>query len=126
MRRDEYIDFHTVLPQHVGIHERLVNWGRWANGGNTPATAPGFSMYRSPARARGAEYGWSRDPVDGADACRIQSLVGTQPLHQRSALCWCYIKPTNPQRFAREIGVTLDHLAWLLRDGRQRLLDQKA
>lgn len=126
MRRDLYIDFHYVLPEHIAIHERLVNWGRWANGGNTPATAPGFSMYRSPARARGAEYGSTRDPVNGADACRIQSLVGTQPLLQRSALAWCYIKPTNPQRFAREIGVTLDRLSGLLADGRQRLIDQGA
>jgi hypothetical protein len=126
MRRDDYIDFHAVEPAHVAIHERLVNWGRWANGGNTPATAPGFSLYRSPARARGAEHESTRPPVDGADACRVQSVVGTLPMLQRSTLAWCYIKPTNPQRFARHLQVSLDHLAWLLRDGRQRLINQGA
>ena len=126
MRRDDYIDFHQVEPAHVAIHERLVNWGRWANGGETPATAPGFSLYRSPARARGAEHTWSRNPVNGADACRVQSVVGTLPLLQRSTLAWCYIKPTNPRRFANELKVSMEHLAWLLRDGRQRLINQNA
>lgn len=127
MKRDDYIDFHAVPPEHVEIHDRLTNWGRWCNGSAAPAIAPGFDLYRSPARARGhgAEHTWALSSVDGGDAARINSLVMTLPLPQRAAVAWCYCKPVNPRRAAREIGVDLPELADLLRDGRQRVMQQE-
>lgn len=125
MGKDVYIDFHAVPQHHIAIHERLVNWGRWLNPPETPSVAPGFSLYRSSAQARGAESSWSAIGIDGGDAARINSLVQTLPVQIRAAIAWCYVKPINPRAAARDIGVTLDGLADLLREGRQRVLQQE-
>jgi DNA-directed RNA polymerase specialized sigma24 family protein len=128
MRRDDYIDFHAVEPEHRGIHDRLVNWGRWLHPSESPAVAPGFDLYRSPARARehGAEHTWATSAVDGGDAARVNGTVGTLPIRHRAALMWCYCKPVNPKRAAQDIGVTLEGLADLLRESRQKLIWQGA
>lgn len=120
-----YIDFNQVPPEHTEIDRRLRNWARWLRPGEAPAVAPGFELYRSPARARGAEHTWATDVPDGGDAVRINSLVMTLPTDRRAALTWAYCKPVNPGRAARDLGVTLEVLAWLLRDARQRIVDQE-
>lgn len=119
-------DFHRVEEGHAEIHARLENWGRWCNGGDGPTVSPMFRMYRSPARARGAEDSWSGVAVNGVDAARIARFVGQLPVSQRRALNWCYIKPITPKRAAAQIGTTYEGLALLVRDARQMLINRKA
>lgn len=118
------IDFHRVEPHQVEIHDRLTNWAKWCNSSGSPAVSPMFRMYRSPARARGAEHTWAADAVNGPDGARVARFVGLLPEKHRRALNWCYLKPVNPRRAATEIGVTLDALAQLVRDGRQMLINR--
>lgn len=120
------IDFHRVLPQHQAIHDRLCNWGRWCNGSSGSETSPMFRLYRAPARSRGAEASWSGAPVDGMDAKRIASFMRVVPELQRKALAWSYVKPISPKRAAADLGVSLDHLACLVHEGREQLLILRA
>jgi DNA-directed RNA polymerase specialized sigma24 family protein len=120
-----YIDFNLVPPEHAEIDRRLSNWARWCRPGSAPAVSPGFELYRSPARARTPEHSPPSAPVNGSDAVVINSLVQTLPAQQRAAIGWAYCKPVAPARQAREMGVTLEVLAWLLRDARQRVVDQE-
>ncbi len=127
MRTRTDVDFHAVDERHHAIHIRLENWARWCNGREAGSVSPMFRMYRSPARARGAEHTWAIGPqVDGMDAQRIAKAVARLPELHRKALAWCYIKPVNPRRQAADMGVTLEGLALLLRDGRQMLLNRGA
>lgn len=127
MRRDDYIDFHAVEEKHLAIHQRLLNWALWCNGSGAPSTSPMFRLYIASARARshdGITYGASS--VDKMDAAKIAKAVAALPEHHRHAVNWCYVKPIAPIRAARAIGVSLDGLALLLRDGRQMLINRKA
>jgi DNA-directed RNA polymerase specialized sigma24 family protein len=128
MRRDDFVDFHAVAREHFKIHERLTNWGRWCNGSYSPGVAPGFELYRSPAdqNSDAPEGAPSIKSVDGSDACRVNSVVLTLPENRRAALTWCYCRPIAPRRQAREMGITPAELAWLLNDGRERLINQGA
>jgi hypothetical protein len=119
-------DFHAVEAKHTEIHARLENWARWCNGSAGSTTSPMFRLYIAPARARGAEHTWSGVPVDGMDAARIAKHVAQLPEKHRHALNWSYIKPVNPRRAAQMIGVTLEGLLLLVRDGRQMLLNRRA
>lgn len=120
------IDFHRVAPEHAEIHARLENWAKWCNGSGAPSISPMFRMYRSPARARGAEHTWAADAVNGADGARVARFVGLLPEKHRRALNWSYLKPINPRRAASEIGTTLEGLAQLVRDARQMLVNRGA
>lgn len=121
------IDFHRVEEKHAEIHKRLQNWAQWCNGSSGPAdVSPMFRLYRSPARARGAEASWSGIAVDGPDASRIARYVAQLPEPHRKALNWSYLKPINPRRAACDLGTTLDGLALLVRDGRQMLVNRRA
>lgn len=120
------IDFHRVEPHQVEIHDRLTNWAKWCNSSGSPAVSPMFRMYRSAARARGAEHTWLGAPVDGMDAGRLARFVGQLPTEHRKALNWFYVKPVSPRKAATELGTTLDGLALLVRDGRQMLINRRA
>lgn len=126
MRTRTTIDFHAVEEKHHAIDARLRNWGRWLHGSEPPSISPMFRMYRSTARARGAEHTWATSSVDGPDAARIGRYVGLLPMDHRRALNWCYVKPVNPRRAAQELGVTLDELARLLRNARQMMVNRGA
>lgn len=120
------IDFHRVEEKHADIHTRLQNWAQWCNGRESGSISPMFRLYRSPARARGAESSWSGVPVNGPDAARIARYVGQLPEKHRKSLNWCYLKPVNPRRAASDLAVTLEGLALLLRDARQMLINRRA
>lgn len=124
MRREEP-DFHRVEEKHHAIHARLQNWAVWCDGRMAPAVSPMFQMVRS-SQARGAEASWSAIAVDGLDAQRIAKAVASLPEPHRRALHWCYIKPVNARKAAREQGTTLEGLSLLVRDGRQMLVNRKA
>lgn len=120
------IDFHAVEDKHAEIHRRLENWAKWCRGSWVPSISPMFQMYRSPARARGAEATWSRSAVDSMDAARLARYVAKLPDKHRRAINWSYVRPVNPRRAAQEIGVTLEDLLSLVRNARQMLVNQEA
>lgn len=120
------VDFHKVEDKHHDIHRRLQNWAKWCNGREAAGTSPMFRLYRSTARARGAEHTWALASVDGMDAQRIAKAVAILPQDHRKAINWAYVKPVSPRRMASEIGCTLEFLALLVRDGRQMLVNRGA
>lgn len=84
--------------------------------------SPMFRMYRSsdvhqPATA--AVY------VDTLDASRIAKAVIALPEDHRHAISWCYVNKGAPVRACRIIGCGMTHLARLIVDGRQMLLNLK-
>lgn len=115
------VDFHAVEEHQRGIDKRLHNWALSCNSGGPPAVSPMFRLYRPDNWERGT----TRVPVDHSDAVRIAKGVAALPIKHRKAINWAYLKPVNPRRACQEIGVSMDDLALLLRDGRQMLINRK-
>lgn len=121
------VDFAAVPPSQWDIHDRLLNWARASRGGDkqTGAASPMFTLYRSgdARRAYGEE---TNLPVNRSDAILIAKGVYELPDKHRKALHWYYIHSgSNPVGAARDIAVTLEALAELVRDGRQMLINRK-
>lgn len=119
-----HVDFASVPPSQWKMHDRLENWARWARGSDKQsgvAATPMFSLYRSSEakRAHGSE---TSIPVDIADAMRVAKAVGHLPPKKRKAIHWHYLHPRNPVGAARELDVTMQELADLVRDGRTMLI----
>ena len=46
LKRDQ-IDFHEVRPEHLAIHQRLLNWAKWCSSGiRNVSVHPMFKHYR--------------------------------------------------------------------------------
>lgn len=117
----QQIDFHQVEPHQREIDQRLLNWGKWCNGGDAPAVSPMFRMCPPPPRVR-ADV--KPTTVDSGDACKIAKAVSALPAPHRAAVNWAYVKPTTPLKACRALGTTMAGLALLLRDGRQMLINR--
>jgi DNA-directed RNA polymerase specialized sigma24 family protein len=125
----QYVDFAHVPPSQWAIHDRLENWARWCRGSDKQAgsnASPMFELYRSSdAKRKERLYGdLTEVPVDKLDAAQIQKAMAHLPDKHRRALHWCYVHPRNPTNMARELGVDLDGLAHLIRNGRQMLVNR--
>jgi hypothetical protein len=118
----QHIDFHQVEPHQRDIDRRLLNWGKWCNGGTAPSVSPMFRLCPPPARVRGEA---KPTAVDSADACRIAKGVAILPAAHRQAINWAYVKPSSPGKACREFGITMAGLAQLLREGRQMLINRE-
>lgn len=118
----QHIDFHVVHEQHAGIHDRLLNWARWANGRAAKQTTPMFRLYQSTARVR-ADREAPLD-VNRLDAAAVAKGVSALPGVHRGAINWCYLRPVNPSKACRELGTTMAGLAQLLHDARQILVNR--
>lgn len=118
------IDFHAVEPHQREMDRRLENWGRWCNGSYAPLTSPMFRMTPPPPRVRGEMAYQSADSVDRMDAQAIAKAVAQLPEKHRAAINWHYVKPVSPKRACQSIGVGMDGLAELVRDGRQMLINR--
>lgn len=117
----QYVDLASVPESQWDMHERLLNWQRWANGREGRNTAPMFGLYRSEALAK-REYGAATSvPLDRMDALELAKAVVALPDKHRRALQWHYLKPRKPIHMARELGVSLDGLAELVRLARTML-----
>ena len=76
-----------------------------------------FRQYRSHA------WQWHtpelKTPVNTLEACEVEKIVSQLPSANRTALRWCYVFPWTPiNAVRRELAVTRDGLAELVRDGR--------
>lgn len=122
MKRDS-IDFHRVPETQWPIHGRLLNWAQWCRSSGHRNVHPMFRGYRSSDQWSGHVVG---DPVDSADAVRVQKVfVGLPELH-RHALQWFYVYPVAPRRMAQALGLTLDGLAQCVIDGRTMMKNRGA
>ena len=119
------VDFHAVEEHQREIDRRLHNWAKWCRGSNVPMTSPMFRMTPTPPLVRGDMAYQMADTIDRMDAMRIAKAVVALPDGHRAAVNWAYVKPVNPARACRAIGVSMDGLALLLRDGRQMLINRK-
>jgi DNA-directed RNA polymerase specialized sigma24 family protein len=121
----EFVDFSSVPVSQWRIHDRLENWARWARGSQRQSGtgSPMFSLYRSSDAKRA--YGEDTSiPVDPIDAQAVAKGVAALPDKHRRAIHWNYLHPRNPSGAARELGVSLQGLADLVRNGRQMLLNR--
>jgi DNA-directed RNA polymerase specialized sigma24 family protein len=121
VKRENVVDFFLVEPKHVKMHERLVNWARWAHSPQWGRVQPMFRLYRPAEHWEGQPVS---NPVDSLDAAKIQKAVAKLPDKHRSAIGWNYVKRNNPKRAAQSLGVSLQGLAELVSDGRQMLMNR--
>jgi len=119
----QLVDFHAVAEHQAGIHLRLENWGRWCHGSGHAQMSPMFRMYRSTDVHQPANVGVF---VDTLDASRIAKAVIALPEGHRHALSWCYVNKGAPVRACRIIGCGMAHLARLIVDGRQMLINRRS
>lgn len=123
-----YVDFSSVPPSQWSIHDRLENWARWSRGASGErarmVSSPMFGLYRS-SEARNREYGSETSvPIDHKDATRIHVGVTALPDKHRRALQWSYLVGKNPSAAARDLAVTHERLAQLVREGRLMLINR--
>lgn len=120
MRRDRFIDFFYVAPQHQEIHKRLENWARSCFSGGGSSALPMFRLYRPDNYERTATM-----PVDTHDAHKIAKGVAALPEAHRKAISWNYIEGGSPHKIRQKLGVTLDGLMLLIENGRTMLINRQ-
>lgn len=108
------VDFAYVPHSQLDIHDRLINWAKWARGSSFRNVHPMFRQYRNDYW----EAAPTPSPADTIDALAIQKTMKDIPEKHRMAVQWFYIVRSNPQRMCRELGVTKAALAELVIDGR--------
>ena len=101
--RRESADFSRIPEDLKWVDERMANWGRWCRGGTAPQVSPGFELYRSTEHSNSPSGAPRAIDVDGALA--VQDVIRRLSVPHRKTLQWCYVRPTNPARRARELGV---------------------
>jgi hypothetical protein len=122
------VDFASVPPSQWAMHDRLLNWAKWARGSARFDRMPGspmFNLYRSSNARR--EYGVTETsvPIDHKDATRIQVGVTALPDKHRRAIHWSYLHPKKASDMARELGLSLEGMAQIIKDARQFLINRK-
>jgi hypothetical protein len=121
----QFVDFASVPVSQWRMHDRLENWARWARGSQKQSGtgSPMFSLYRSSEakRAYGEE---TTVPIDAMDAQRVAKGIAVLPDKHRRAIHWNYLHPRNPTGAARELGVTLQGLADLVKTARVMLINR--
>lgn len=108
------VDFNHVPTNQIAIHDRLVNWAKWARGSRGSNVHPMFRQYRN-------DY-WEPAPpqssADVLDAVKIQKVMKDIPEKQRIAVQWCYIARSNPTKAAKDLATSKSGLMELINDGR--------
>ena len=123
-QRDYYIDFHSVQPDHAEIDASLRNWALWLFG-TARSTTHAMWAWCKPSQPweAAADVMLVVDPIE---AMETETAVRRLPLQHREAVRWCYVYRTSPRRAAQTLGVKLDGLWLLVRDGRQMLSNREA
>lgn len=119
MKSKNYIDYNFVAPEHSAIHERLHNWARWCQANQSGwATHP---MWRHLVEKERRENPVASIPVDTLDGHRIEKEVFFLPEKHRHAVRWSYVFANNPAAVCKQIAVSKERLAELVREGRTML-----
>jgi DNA-directed RNA polymerase specialized sigma24 family protein len=117
----EYVDFHAVEPKHADVHAWLINWARWCHGTGRVGVHPMFQGVKPSQQWEAVEI---TTTVDALGAQAAEKAVFRLPGDNRTAIRWSYVYRTAPMRMARGLGVSLDGLQKLVRDGRQMLCNR--
>lgn len=123
MRREPWVDYFSVRPEHEAIDARLQSWARWVRvRPHGWQTAPMFRQYRSHA------WQWHervpRTPVNVLEAVEMEKAVSALPDKHRAAIRFCYVWCGSPGAFARVLGVSKAGLLQLIEEGRQMLVNR--
>lgn len=116
MKRDP-IDLHYVMPEHIAVHTRLVNWGKWSNprsaGSQIQPCFRGYEPYAVPRDASGASE------VDPLDAQAVQKIMHRLPRVFSLSLAWCYVHPyIAAGKMCRRLGMPMRELGETLHNAR--------
>lgn len=119
MRRD-LEDLHSVRPEHVDIHKRLLNWSRCQKSGGWQTNC--LAMFRN-YRDGYFELSAPRDPPDVNDGQRVQDAFKEIPEIHRHVIGWSYVRYGYPVHLiCRDLQVRRSELAQLIHEGRARIL----
>ncbi len=116
------IDINYIEPCHHAVHDRLTNWGRWAETRPSYKTCPMFRMARSNSRQ------WYpvevKDTIDVLDAAVVEKVVVSLPEAHKSAMVWFYVHRSGENKYRRQRGYTLDTLQKIVSDARQMVMNR--
>ena len=116
------LDFHHVEEGQRGIDARLQNWASWVKPRAPSWVSPMFRMCRSNSRQ------WHmpeiRETCDVIGAQAMEKAVYHLPAKHRDAIRWHYVCPVTPAKMCRHLGVNMEGLALLVREGRQMLMNR--
>lgn len=117
MKREEFVDFFIVRPEHERIDAKLHQWAAWVRvRPHGWQVAPMFRQYRSKA------WQWERpEPkpaVNIPEAVEMEKAVSQLPEKHREAVRWVYVFGGSPVAMARELGVSKGGLLDLIQAGR--------
>lgn len=122
MKTKSYVNYNEVLPEHEEIHARLENWRRWLRAGGASWTAhPMWRHLKEKEDKEARQRGEIPIPVNTLDGHLIEKLVYALPEKHRFAIRWWYVFSGNPLKAAREIAVTKERLAEVVKEGRAML-----
>ena len=122
MKTKGYVNYSEVLPEHEAIHERLDNWKRWLRASGTSWTAhPMWRHLKEKEVIEARQRGEFPIPVNSLDAHLVEKAVAALPEKHRFAIRWWYVFSGNPLKAAREIAVTKERLAEVVKEGRTML-----
>lgn len=119
-----HVDFVGVKPNHMDMHDRLLNWASWCRSRTAQGVAPGFGMHKSDEwdkREYGAE---TLIRVNKLDAAAVAKGVARLPEKHRQAVQWYYTKRAmHPPLQAQKLALSVQGLRDILDDGRQMLVN---
>lgn len=119
--------FTKILPHHAAVHERLINWSRWARPGRALAhVSPMFKYYRARlAKVDGtggeAPLPESKGGIDILDAEVMERRIVRLRACQRIAIVWWYVFRNSPVKIKRRLKMSYDDIEQAIHDGRGAL-----
>jgi hypothetical protein len=125
VRRDDFVDFFLVAPQHEAVDERLRAWAAWVRvRPHGWQVAPMFRQYRSNA------WQWERPELKASinipEAVEMEKAVSLLPEKHREAIRWVYVWRDSPVATAKRLAVTKQGLLDLIHAGRAMLKNRSA
>lgn len=120
--RIEPIDFFYVEPQHREIHAQLENWAQYVEVKRRAGQAPIWRLGKSHGRQWYAPE--LRPAIDTLAGHAMEKAVYALPEKHRGAIRWCYVGKWSPVFAIRDLGVTYEGLATLIRSGRTMLVNR--
>ena len=119
MNRDPHLDFFTIRPEHIPVHDRLSNWAAYVK--DRPSKIADCAMFR-----QYKPYLVPREPsaamVDMLDGHAMEKAVSALPQKHRDAIRWTYVfYLVTPSRMCQHLGVSRQGLALLIHDARSML-----
>lgn len=117
------VDFFHVEPAHLAIHAELENWAQYVEVKRRSGQSPIWRLGKSHGRQWHAPE--LRAAVDSLAGSAMEKAVGQLPQKHRDAIRWCYVGKWSPAAAIRELGVTYEGLASLVRSGRVMLINRQ-